>query len=219
MKQVETRTVLGMKGSGKSYYAGYCLETRIFQTKKPFVILDYHAEHIGFTAIAGVKKIELTEEYVGRINWKKLILSCKGLVVYPYKMFREQVNTEFGEICRVLMEVENTILMVEEAHNLAPNNAINPYYEMVITEGRKFGIDTINISQRTADLDKSVISQSSNLVCFKLFEENDISHLKGIYPEPERLRNLKTFTGMEYVVGEGTVRTVKAGKRIIQHFG
>ena len=218
-KQVETITIVGKKGSGKSYYAGYILECLLFRTKKPFVILDYHKEHLGFTDIAGVKKFKLTEDYIGRINWKRLILSCKGLIVYPEKVYRHLVNQEFSEICRVIMEIENTLLLVDECSNLAPNNAIDENFELVVTEGRKFGVELISADQRTQQIDKTILSQSSKLVCFTMFEENDLSHVKGIFPDVNQLRHLKRFLALEYDSDKGTIRKVRAGKRVVKHYG
>lgn len=107
-------------------------------------------------------------------------------------------------------EERNTIFVVEEAHNFAPEGAGsgNPAAKMlkkIASEGRKFNLGLIVITQRPAYVSKDVLAQCSTQAIFRLINPNDIKAVGDIVEgisedEIRRLPNYETgqavFTGI-----------------------
>ncbi|MFN3383657.1 MAG: ATP-binding protein, partial [Archaeoglobaceae archaeon] len=78
-------------------------------------------------------------------------------------------------------EVEPGMIVVEEAHNFIPErekvvstNALRA----VASEGRKFGLGLMVISQRPARVDKNVISQCNTQIIMRVTNPNDLNAIK-----------------------------------------
>lgn len=79
-------------------------------------------------------------------------------------------------------EVPPHILVVEEAHNFCPErgvgNAVSgPILRTVASEGRKFGLGLVIVSQRPAKIDKNVLSQCNTQFVLKVTNPNDLKAL------------------------------------------
>ncbi len=81
------------------------------------------------------------------------------------------------------------ILVVEEAHNFCPERGIGnatsgAIIRTVASEGRKFGLGLVIISQRPAKIDKNVLSQCNTQIILKVTNPNDlkaiVSSIEGI---------------------------------------
>lgn len=76
-------------------------------------------------------------------------------------------------------DVPPHILVVEEAHNFCPErgvgNAVSgPVLRTIASEGRKFGLGLVIVSQRPAKIDKNVLSQCNTQVVLKVTNPNDL---------------------------------------------
>ncbi len=79
------------------------------------------------------------------------------------------------------------MLVVEEAHNFCPQQgtvASSKIFRTVASEGRKFGLGLLIITQRAAKVDKNVLSQCNTQVILKVTNPND---LKAIVSSVEGL--------------------------------
>ncbi|NYT19340.1 MAG: ATP-binding protein [Methanosarcinales archaeon] len=97
-----------------------------------------------------------------------------------------------AQLCSALFEARkmNTIppgmLVVEEAHNFAPERgfsktASSEVLRTIASEGRKFGLGMLVISQRPARIDKNVLSQCGTQVIMKVTNPNDLKSIsKGL---------------------------------------
>lgn len=88
-------------------------------------------------------------------------------------------------------QVPPHILVVEEAHNFCPErgvgNAVSgPVLRTVASEGRKFGMGLVIVSQRPAKIDKNVLSQCNTQLVLKVTNPND---LKAIVSSVEGITN------------------------------
>ncbi|MBI4155400.1 ATP-binding protein [Candidatus Woesearchaeota archaeon] len=100
-------------------------------------------------------------------------------------------------------------LVVEEAQNFSPERNFGEAKSSVIlrqiaSEGRKFGLGLCIISQRSARVDKNVLSQCSTQIILKITNPNDLktisSSLEGINSQTEKeVQSLSIGTAM--VVG------------------
>lgn len=113
-------------------------------------------------------------------------------------------------------EIPAHILVVEEAHNFCPErnvgNAVSgPVIRTVASEGRKFGMGLVIVSQRPAKIDKNVLSQCNTQVVLKVTNPND---LKAIVQSVEGITNetadevQRLPVGVALVAGGGLTQPV-----------
>jgi len=110
-----------------------------------------------------------------------------------------------ARLCSTLFEARkmNTIppgmLVVEEAHNYAPEKGFSKtlssdVLRTIASEGRKFGLGMMVISQRPARVDKNILSQCGTQIIMKVTNPNDLKAIsKGLegvssYVEEELMR-------------------------------
>ncbi len=87
---------------------------------------------------------------------------------------------------RKMGKIPPLMLVVEEAHNFCPERgferaASSNILRTIASEGRKFGLGLLVISQRPARVDKNVISQCNTQIILRVTNPNDIRALsKGL---------------------------------------
>ena len=113
-------------------------------------------------------------------------------------------------------EIPAHILVVEEAHNFCPErnvgNAVSgAMLRTVASEGRKFGMGLLIVSQRPAKVDKNVLSQCNTQVVLKVTNPNDlkaiIQSVEGISGDlQDEIQRLPV--GVALVAGGGLTQPV-----------
>lgn len=126
-------------------------------------------------------------------------------------------------------EIPAHILVVEEAHNFCPErnvgNAVSgAMLRTVASEGRKFGMGLLIVSQRPAKVDKNVLSQCNTQVVLKVTNPNDlkaiIQSVEGISAElSDEIQRLPV--GVALVAGGGLTQPVfvDVRPRLTRHGG
>ena len=98
-------------------------------------------------------------------------------------------------------------LFCDEAHLYIPANTQDSIddrglknFERIAKEGRKYGISLVVISQRPADVSKTVLSQCGNFIAMRLTNPDDQNVIKRLFPD-----SLGDFSEMLPIldVGEG----------------
>ncbi len=89
---------------------------------------------------------------------------------------------------RKLEEIPPFFLVIEEAHNFAPERSFNvskssKIIRTIAAEGRKFGISLAIVSQRPARVDKSVLSQCNSQLILQVTNPNDLRALTASFEE------------------------------------
>ena len=111
-----------------------------------------------------------------------------------------------------------SLVVLEEAHNFAPErgygevsagreNFAKTYALKIASEGRKFGLGLVAISQRPAQVSKYLLSQTNTQVLFRMVNKSDIEAVESAIESASRdivdkLSDLKT--GYAFVTGAGT---------------
>lgn len=126
-------------------------------------------------------------------------------------------------------DVPPHILVVEEAHNFCPErgvgNAVSgPVLRTIASEGRKFGMGLVIVSQRPAKIDKNVLSQCNTQVVLKVTNPND---LKAITASVEGITSAgadevqRLPVGVALVAGGGLTQPVfvDVRPRLTRHGG
>lgn len=106
------------------------------------------------------------------------IINLKGITPDIQEIVVTRIASMLWE-ARKRNEVPAHILVVEEAHNFCPErnvgNAISgAMLRTVASEGRKFGLGLMIVSQRPAKVDKNVLSQCNTQVVLKVTNPNDL---------------------------------------------
>jgi DNA helicase HerA-like ATPase len=126
------------------------------------------------------------------------ILDFKGVPPDMQSMIVSQICSAMFE-ARKMDRIPPGMLIVEEAHNYAPEKGFSKtvstdILRTIASEGRKFGLGMMVISQRPARVDKNVLSQCGTQIIMKVTNPNDLKAIsKGLegvssYVEDELMR-------------------------------
>lgn len=139
---------------------------------------------------------------------KTTVINLKGVSPDIQQMVVKRLSTVMFEL-RKKNAVPPMMMVVEEAHNYCPQGTqliSSKPLATIASEGRKFGLGLMVISQRPAKIDKNVLSQCGTQIILKVTNPNDV---KAIAASIEGLTSgmtddIQTMPiGMAMVVGAG----------------
>lgn len=168
--------IVGMQGSGKSHF----VKNEIIPNARPPVfILDPMAEYS-----QGVIFDDMLDLMHYLVSGK---VSRGG--VHVVRVQSDEQRELFFEVFRELQKP--CTLIIEEADMSGSVYKINDDYAALLKYGRHWNISLINITQRAAQVHKTITSQANFIVSFKQVEQRDIKRLQETYQEADDLINLK----------------------------
>ncbi|MGX6995936.1 ATP-binding protein [Pediococcus acidilactici] len=132
-------------------------------------------------------------------------------------------------IGRLLFDIQSWIdsesrtpvsIICDEAHLYLPtsiNTSIQEKqsvrsFERIAKEGRKYGLSLVVVSQRPADLNRTILSQCNNFIVLRLTNGNDQSTVKNLLPDSmnQLLDQLSLLdTGEAIVIGDSIIMPTK----------
>jgi DNA helicase HerA-like ATPase len=121
------------------------------------------------------------------------IIDMKGVAPQLQSMLVAKLCGDLFE-ARKMGNVPPGMLVVEEAHNFCPERGFDKtqsteILRTIASEGRKFGLGMMVISQRPARVDKNVLSQCNTQIIMKMTNPNDLKAiskgLEGVSSEVE----------------------------------
>jgi DNA helicase HerA-like ATPase len=136
------------------------------------------------------------------------VINLKGVPPDIQELVVRRLGTLMFEM-RKIGSVPPMMLIIEEAHNYCPQQGTaisSRALATIASEGRKFGLGLMVISQRPAKIDKNVLSQCGTQIILKVTNPNDV---KAIASSVEGLTNgmtedIQTMPiGIAMVVGAG----------------
>jgi hypothetical protein len=171
--------ILGMSGMGKTVAA-----TRLAAA---------------FGATSPVVALDTTGEYIPRLGFKKWVLNdfaSMGAFAYepagdPPEKAKELISafmTAGSNEFKVGSEPTPRVVLLEEAHVFVPEwqfatkaqqGHVNRTAQLVM-QARKFGLTFVVVSQRTAVVSKSVISQCENYIVLKTLDQTGLEYLETL---------------------------------------
>lgn len=107
---------------------------------------------------------------------KCTIVNLKGTPPDIQELIVGRVATALFQL-RKLNRIPPLMLVVEEAHNYCPQVGIaasSKIMRTIASEGRKFGLGLLIVSQRAAKVDKNVLSQCNTQIILKVTNPNDL---------------------------------------------
>ncbi|UCE81515.1 MAG: ATP-binding protein [Methanobacteriota archaeon] len=107
---------------------------------------------------------------------KTTIINLRGTPPDMQELIVNRIGTALFEL-RKVGKIPPMMLVVEEAHNFCPQQgqvACSKVFRTIASEGRKFGLGLLVISQRPAKVDKNVLSQCNTQIILKVNNPNDL---------------------------------------------
>ena len=112
-------------------------------------------------------------------------------------------------------------MVLEEAHTVVPEvnlfgwdrnetNAVIGRISQIALQGRKYGVGLLLISQRTALVSKTLLSQCNTVITFSLVDKTSLEYLSSVY-SPEHVQvipNLESLRALAYGKGIRSQRPV-----------
>ena len=172
--------ILGMSGMGKTTVARRICN--IMMVESGVVALDGTGEYsnkLGFDALPGGSKLSDPGEWV-----KEPAGDPPG----KCKEFIKEMMGYASDEYKAGSDVKNRTLLLEEAHSFLPewNFATKTQTDAVsescryILQARKFGISFIFVSQRTAVISKSALSQCESYIIFRTLDQTSLDYVEGV---------------------------------------
>ena len=180
--------ILGIRGSGKSNTAGVIFE-ELLRHRYPMSIVDIEGEYFGLkekyeVLVVGTGdgvEIEIDADCAGEIA--QVSMEENVPVVLDLSGFLSDERTELLKAyLSSLWNLAGTlrrpyIIGIEEAHEFIPQGVRTELKEMIARialRGRKRGLGGIIVSQRSAKVDKDVLSQAGMLFLHRVVHEVDM---------------------------------------------
>jgi hypothetical protein len=188
--------ILGIRGSGKSNTAGVIFE-ELLRNNYPLSIIDIDGEYFGLKekyevlVVGHGKGVEIEvdvdcAEEIAQISMEKNIP-----VVVDLSGFLSDERTAFltdylGSLWTLAGKLRRPyIIGIEEAHEFIPQGVKTELKELVARvalRGRKRGLGAIIVSQRSAKVEKDVLSQAGMLFLHRVVHEVDMHVYSDLLP-------------------------------------
>lgn len=126
---------------------------------------------MGFITEKGTPVSELIEK------GKTTVINMKGSHPEVQEIIVNRIASALFEL-RKRDKVPPMLMVVEECHNFAPQfgeAASSKTMRTIASEGRKFGLGLVVVSQRAAKVDKNVLSQCNTQFILKITNPNDLA--------------------------------------------
>ena len=108
---------------------------------------------------------------------KCTIINLRGTPPDIQELIVNRMGTALFEL-RKVDKIPPMMLVVEEAHNFCPQQgqvACSKIFRTIASDGRKFGLGLMVITQRAAKIDKNVLSQCNTQIILKVTNPNDLN--------------------------------------------
>lgn len=190
--------IVGVTGSGKSYLAFHLIEA--FEKKNIRVlILDLSRQHWIFLEDLDPFPVKSADEIATWWKSNKLvgIHQFADAISYPRRT-ADLVAKVFEELATSIQlragenEPARICIVLEEAHSLIPEwNQVATSSDQqqvnktarTILQGRKYGLGCLLITQRTANVTKTILNQCNTIFALQSFDQTGLDFLKNYMGE------------------------------------
>ena len=188
--------ILGIRGSGKSNTAGVIFE-ELLQNDYPLSIVDIEGEYFGLKekyeilVVGQGEGVEIEIDAHCAAEIAQVSMEQNVPVVLDLSGFLSEERTELLKAyLSALWNLAGTLrkpymIGIEEAHEFIPQGVKNELKEMIARialRGRKRGLGGIIVSQRSAKVDKDVLSQAGMLFLHRVVHEVDMRVYSEMLP-------------------------------------
>jgi hypothetical protein len=197
-------TILAVTGHGKGYTAQAIIEDNI-PDYAGLCILDYKGEYRGLVKPEGGRKARhwmvgpREVEQFGASEYAALLRENPRLVFGRHRQLdNETWQQECDTIIAGARRLDHSMLYaVEEGHTIAPEKGgdLPDNVEWLAKTGRSSGHSALWISQRSAEIAKAAISQSTGRFIGGFMDSADVRPFRGVVP----------YNADVHVIGNGTI--------------
>lgn len=192
--------LLGITGSGKTNTAAVIIE-ELERQGLPMTIVDIEGEYWGLKQsfdflIAGRSEHAELEVTLDNASALAQTSVSRGLSVildlsdYTQEETYEFLVSYFSTLWETASKVKRPYMLVlEEAHEFVPQGQSTPLKQIltrIALRGRKRGLGTILMSQRSAKVEKDVLTQASLLFLHKVVHPTDMRVYNDLIPLPTK---------------------------------
>jgi len=186
----------GKTGTGKSFALNYLIHREYeLQRREGIVVLDLRDDHINLLKEKDFHYLRISPNILNNyeLDWEGILGKYPYLIIVPYKLSREEYEKLADDIAEGIVEVGNRIYVLEEAGLAFPvYTGIKRNLSVLITTGRKLGIDFYFTSQRPSFVSTVAVSQANIRICFSVDDSNDIYRMKTYFKDID-LTKLERF--------------------------
>jgi len=153
-----------------------------------------------FNSDIKLMEYEYMEDLCSLLMSPSCINHCKGVKIIDFSEVPSDILPLIVSlIARVIFSVQQWVdknkrhpiaIFCDEAHLYIPSNAEKSIditslqsFERIAKEGRKYGVGLVVISQRPAEVNRTVLSQSSNFISMRLTNADDQNVVKRLLPD------------------------------------
>lgn len=228
--------ILGIRGSGKSNSAGVIFE-ELLKHNYPLTVVDIDGEYFGLKEkfellVIGVgENVDLEidpedAEKVAEISLERsipVVLDLSGYLMNDQKKLLKNYLTRVWNLAGKLRKPY--MIGIEEAHEYIPqgkNTELKEIISRIALRGRKRGLGAVIISQRSAKVEKDVLTQAGILFLHRVVHEADMRVYSELLPWPKRKVKEKVGmldTGDCILLGGNTIKKIHLRERETFHAG
>ncbi len=185
--------VVGVTGSGKSYLAFHLIESFLAQQIK-VLILDLTREHYMYLQRYNPTQLRTASDVASWYASESLlgIHQFANSTSYPLTT-KEFVEAAFEQLSTIRLQPgaaqpARLCLVFEEAHSLIPEwnqvadrndpSRVNATARTIL-QGRKFGMGSLVITQRTANVTKTILNQCNTIFAMRSFDQTGLDFLSN----------------------------------------
>ena len=228
--------ILGIRGSGKSNTAGVIFE-ELLKHNYPLTVVDIDGEYFGLKeeyellVIGEGKNVDITIEpedapQVAEISLKQSIPVILDLSGYLKEEQRKMLKHYFTALWNWAGKLRKPYMIgIEESHEFIPQGKKSELKEIITRlslRGRKRGLGAVIISQRSAKVEKDVLTQAGMLFLHRVVHEADMKVYNDLLPGKkgqvrEKVNQLET--GDCIYLDEKTTKQIYVRERSTFHAG
>ncbi|MDT8900763.1 ATP-binding protein [Anaeroselena agilis] len=208
--------ILGVTGSGKSCL-GYSIIEELIRGGIKVICIDNTGDYLRHVQkekpahiIANDNEIDVflasLDEFA--VATATSVKSALLIIRRTYEWAQRQYDPAQTEI------IPKVCVVIEEAHSLIPewNSTVNPtdrdlvnQISKYVMQGRKYGCGVVVVTQRTANVTKSILSQCNTIISFQAFDKTSNDFLSS-FMEEEYINNIcRLNTGHAIIAGKALI--------------
>lgn len=162
-KATDCFTVVGQRGCGKSHLA-----REINNLFPRSVIIDP-----AYDWTEG-EKVNTFSAFSKKLLDKKIINEKKFRIIFQFSPDQTNIEEHFNHVLRLCYHFGNIQVVIDEVQLFTNPHYLPEYLKNLLFIGRHKGVSVMAITQRPAQLNKSILSQSSHVYVGQLHEKNDL---------------------------------------------
>lgn len=228
--------ILGIRGSGKTNTSAVLIE-ELLSKGMPIVVVDIDGEYWGLkerfeVVVAGKSArtdISIGPEHGAPLARESLRLGIP-LILDVSGFMIDDINTFLLEFFTCLWKESGARrtpyhIVLEEAHEFIPQNVKTNLKEILVRialRGRKRGLGLTLVSQRSAKVEKDILTQAELLLLHKVVHPTDIRVYKDLIPwSPKQVEDaiLQLKQGQAIFLFHESVQHIAVRKRHTFHAG